>query len=126
LYVAGKKKYLVGRKAHQHEPRPRKKKKIQRRIEGEEKTIIQLVLNFNRVVVVAAALASASCGLQPIKIHTRPEDKKMNLVKRKKEKTVQRIKKNRGKNTQKTKDNKTIARDGQRARAFKSRVNLFI
>ena len=69
----------------------KKKTKIQRRIEGEEKTIIQLVLNFNRVVVVAAALASASCGLHPIKIHTRPEDKKMNLVKRKKEKTVQRI-----------------------------------
>ena len=92
-YVAGKRKNLVGRKVHQHEPRPRTKKKtkIQRRIEGEEKTIIQLVLNFNRVVVVAAALASASCGLHPIKIHTRPEDKKMNLVKRKKEKTVQRI-----------------------------------
>jgi hypothetical protein len=51
--VARKKKNLVGRKAHQHEPRPQNVKRIEEK--EKKKTIIQLVLNFNRGVADAAA-----------------------------------------------------------------------
>jgi ribosomal protein L12E/L44/L45/RPP1/RPP2 len=66
-------------------------------LKRRKKTIIQLVLNFNRVVVAAAAAASpmcASCGLHPIKIHTRPEDKKQKNESREensRSKTLQRF-----------------------------------